>query len=76
MMENELKPCPFCGAPAEIRVYLASNGKKSYTVRCKNMCAVTCGHVKNGRWRATLKREAIETWNRRTNENEDNNNND
>lgn len=62
---RELKPCPFCGGQAEIRVYLASNGKKSYTVRCKSMCAVTCGHVENGRWRATLKREAIEAWNRR-----------
>ena len=77
MMENELKPCPFCGGQAELREYLAFGRIKSYTVRCKNMCAVTCGHRNaNGKWRATQKKEAIETWNRRTNENEDNNNND
>ena len=69
-MPNELKlrECPFCGGQAELRTYLASNGKKSWSVRCKNMCAVTCGHTENGKWRATMRKEAINTWNRRAND--------
>jgi hypothetical protein len=31
------------------------------------MCVVTCGHRdEQGRWRPTLRKEAIEAWNRRT----------
>lgn len=77
MMVTELKPCPFCGGQAELREYLAFGRIKSYTVRCKNMCAITCGrHNINGKWRPISQNEAIELWNRRTNENENNNNND
>ena len=62
----ELKPCPFCGGKAELRTYQAYREGKSWTVRCKKMCVVTCGHRdEKGRWRPTLKKEAIEIWNRR-----------
>ena len=61
-----LKPCPFCGGKAELRMYIDHGGKKSWNVRCKNMCVVTCGHRdEKGRWRHTQRKEAIETWNRR-----------
>lgn len=74
MMETELKPCPFCGGQAELRKTL---GRENYFVRCKNMCAITCGrHNINGKWRPISQNEAIELWNRRTNENENNNNKD
>lgn len=71
-MAIKLKPCPFCDGEAQLRVYLASNGKKSWSVRCKNMCVVTCGRKDDqGRWRPTLMREAIETWNRRAGDGSD-----
>ena len=74
MMETELKPCPFCGGQAELRKTL---GRENYFARCKNMCAITCGrHNINGKWRPISQNEAIELWNRRTNENENNNNKD
>ena len=63
---NELKPCPFCGGPADLRSYTNAAGKKSWTVRCRNMCVVTCSRRdERGRWRPTLRKEAIEIWNRR-----------
>lgn len=63
---SELKPCPFCGSDAELRSYIDNGGKKSWNVRCKNMCVVTCGHRnEKGVWRPTLRKEAIKAWNRR-----------
>ena len=62
----ELYPCPFCGCEAELRAYIDHGGKKSWNVRCKNMCVVTCGHRdEKGKWRPTLRKEAIEVWNGR-----------
>lgn len=63
---SKLKPCPFCGGPADLRSYTDAGGRKSWTVRCRNLCVVTCGHRdERGRWRPTLRKEVIETWNRR-----------
>lgn len=70
-MQNKLRPCPFCGGKAELRFY-QHHSTKSWSVRCKNMCIVTCGHKDDkGRWRPTLMREAIETWNRRAGDESD-----
>lgn len=65
---EELKPCPFCGGKAILRKY--TDGRiSSFTVRCENMCVVTCSRRDaKVRWRPTLKREAVETWNRRAND--------
>lgn len=56
---TELKPCPFCGAPAEIR---GKGGGRWYVVRCtKESCECsTKGHAN--------KEEVIRIWNRRHNE--------
>ena len=53
---EELKPCPFCGGEAEMLNY----SETEWIVHCR-MCD---GMVE--RWRET-KKEAIEQWNRRTN---------
>ena len=55
-MSEELKPCPFCGGKAEILNY----SENAWLVYCR-MCD---GMVE--RWRKT-KKEAIEQWNRRVN---------
>lgn len=69
MADFNLKPCPFCGGPAELRSYTDASGKKSWNVRCQNMCVVTCQHRDDrGRWRPMLRREAIGTWNHRASE--------
>ena len=64
----ELKPCPFCGGKANLLFYTHYSGIKSWTVRCENKCAVTCGHVdEKGKWHPTPQKKAIEAWNRRVN---------
>lgn len=55
MDEVELKPCPFCGAPAQIKEL---GGR--YAVECTRHCAGT-------RIFAT-KDEPTEAWNRRVND--------
>lgn len=62
----KLRECPFCGGKAVLRSYVDHGGKKSWTVRCENMCIVTCGRKdEKGKWRPTLRKEAVDTWNRR-----------
>lgn len=59
-MENELKPCPFCGGAAVLKV-VPHTEITPYYVRCDNFsCSVhvsTC--LRN------TPEEAIELWNRR-----------
>jgi Lar family restriction alleviation protein len=54
-MDNELKPCPFCGG-TDIRV-VAPNGNDDYWAQCTKCCAES--GVKTGR------DAAIAAWNRR-----------
>lgn len=65
-MSEQLLPCPFCGGEAEI---IENNTllERSYSIRCKNHCAVTCGHYRRtvGIWRDTPLNEAVKTWNHR-----------
>lgn len=60
--ENELKPCPFCGATAILQ------GKRTFYVECPR-CFSTSDKYARPKF-------AIEAWNRRIDENENNNNND
>lgn len=76
-MNNELKPCPFCGGKAEIREY--ANGHKgsgeftaNYEVGC-NKCKIkfhfeTIFVLKNGQPKFIQNGydKCIESWNRRT----------
>lgn len=67
---DELKPCPFCGGKAEIRVGEYASFVEGYAVGCSN-CALTFGA--SGRigeaycWSCCYETEAeaIEAWNRR-----------
>lgn len=62
-MNEELKPCPFCGGKAELYESEAYNLKKEtkeerirWFVMCGKCTALTCGAIKT---------KAIEVWNRR-----------
>lgn len=61
MMKTELKPCPFCGATVILQ------GKRTFYIECPRCFATTDKYAKP--------KFAIEAWNRRTNENGKNNNN-
>lgn len=59
-MNEELKPCPFCGGKAEIIIFSAEYG--TVTVGCTNEeCDITMGKA------FFSDEEAIQHWNRRTN---------
>ncbi|MBQ8766075.1 MAG: Lar family restriction alleviation protein [Clostridia bacterium] len=59
-MQNELKPCPFCG---EIPKVHYNEVLEMYTVECENKnCNIVCHTCL-----AIKKEYAIENWNRRVN---------
>lgn len=62
---NELKPCPFCGGEIDERGAQCNYGKKIFTLdlMCKN-----CGTIFKfkSNWEINPYLEAIEAWNRRT----------
>lgn len=64
MSEIKLKPCPFCGGEAILltcsRLYILEQNKGRRAVFCVND---DCGAVMYG----STQREAIDAWNRRTN---------
>ena len=69
-MENELKPCPFCGGKAEL--ILCDNGSVPQ-IRCSGCLALMgwdCKSVSSlrGQLNFDTKEDAISAWNRRTTE--------
>lgn len=59
-MNEELKPCPFCGGEAEIIIFSVEYG--TVTVGCTNEeCDITMGKA------FFTDKEAIQHWNRRVN---------
>ena len=57
----ELKPCPFCGAPAIMMISDYGRGNYWYQVRCSN---VSCNVKPSGPWR-TNEVLAADKWNAR-----------
>ena len=60
-MENELKPCPFCGGAAEVYCDREMGGSQ-YRIKCTN-CPADVG--RHWYWK---KNDAIAAWNRRVND--------
>ena len=60
MSEEKLKPCPFCGGEAELEI----NGLY-WDVNCKRCLANV------GAYKCYNKKQAIEAWNRRYKEQDD-----
>ena len=58
---DELKPCPFCGGEAELRVTKHIPRGFDYTPRCKNPSC--CGRLTK---LYLVKEAAINAWNTRT----------
>ena len=61
-MNEELKPCPFCGKIPKIIISKNSNSKDFYSVECKRMSCTFL--VSTFAYRT--EKEAIEAWNRRS----------
>lgn len=65
MKKIKLKPCPFCGGKADVDSYYSNNGffdepTKIYKVFCQDcLCQTDEEYIKD---------KAIESWNRRTND--------
>ncbi len=53
MMSEELKPCPFCGGPAE----LIKTARGNFFVQCACCC--------NGTLYYRTEKDAVQHWNRR-----------
>lgn len=57
----ELKPCPFCGAVAEMQITKHIPIGNDYTPRCTNTSC--CGRLSK---KYTLRETAVAMWNKRT----------
>ena len=67
MPSPELKPCPFCGGPAEIGTYSIDGYTTAWTGTCKdNQCNGYC--IADYFRSAHSLREAVAAWNRRAGE--------
>lgn len=67
-MTNKLKPCPFCGCKALIKYDFLQVGNKlvkGYYITCPSTPFDCCSPKT---WTFRYKKEAIEAWNRRTEE--------
>jgi Lar family restriction alleviation protein len=61
-MENELKPCPFCGSGAVMETFTTAMEKEPrYRVRCSGCWCETD-------WDNWSEEEAADKWNRRVND--------
>ena len=69
---TELKPCPFCGREAEIIAETKRNIGFTIWCECKECSARTCPNMENPAHAIKsierCKEKAIESWNRRTND--------
>jgi hypothetical protein len=60
MNETELKPCPFCGGVAEMKISKHTPSGFDYTPRCLNTSC--CGRLQK---KYTVRETAVTMWNRR-----------
>jgi Lar family restriction alleviation protein len=66
-MENELKPCPFCGGEAEHKMYFWGNHTKTHKpIWCYYIFCAECGAMTDNIFKT--EEEAITAWNRRVKE--------
>lgn len=59
---RELKPCPFCGKPAEMQITDHTPKGYDYTPRCTNKSC--CGRLTK---KYSTRETAVVMWNRRVN---------
>ena len=63
MKQDELKPCPFCGGKAEIRIAdINSSGNELYLLKC---CNIKCSVIPKVPFHSYDKDKLIDAWNRR-----------
>ena len=73
-MPNELRPCPFCGGEAEVRVcdgsgrYVATVGTKQMWGREMTHCIITCKKCRARTQPYLTRRGVFNSWNRRAND--------
>jgi len=68
-MENDLKPCPFCGKP--VNIYYSSETKGYYAVHKdeqKSDCIMLMPASINGHRMLLCLQDAYNAWNRRVND--------
>lgn len=67
----ELKPCPFCGGPAEFETRYRTDGQTHYevaVVACQLCGCRTDDYILNGYYGSDdTQQDAIDAWNKRTN---------
>ncbi len=63
-IKKELKPCPFCGGKAKLKVYRNSQGEKEYFVYCTSIYPTECAVCPDTTFYIS-KDGAIDAWNRR-----------
>ena len=61
MSEIKLKPCPFCGGKAELRINVSFYGENIYGISCLTEGCIANTMTEN----FSRKIDAIEAWNRR-----------
>jgi Lar family restriction alleviation protein len=61
MKSKELKPCPFCGGNAEIRMFINDGEKRYYTACFNDTCAIRPHSITTFK----TQKKAIAAWNTR-----------
>lgn len=62
---EELKPCPFCGAPVELAAFTAEeDGARLYGIVCES-CGLYADFSERTTSAAEARRETVAAWNRR-----------
>lgn len=60
-MSQDLKPCPFCGSPAELKTIDETGEPSVAWVAC-----TVCDVLMDWNWKTSTVETVVEAWNRRT----------
>jgi len=69
-MENELKPCPFCGGEAKLMTAMTDDGEGTISVVCQK-CHIGIFRARSMKWDGWKLNDcldAVYAWNRRAND--------